>query len=110
MGINTQNGARSSVLAVTTVPVFMGHQCLSSPLCLGLWGKDSDLHYCTPGLEPSVGYTTGANQGLLNQCTDYSHSIRITFCSSPCFTDRYNCRGWKRSFFRLPWLGGGPQI
>lgn len=33
--------------------------------------------------------------------------MRMTFCSSPCFTDRYSCRGWKRSFFRLPGGGGG---
>lgn len=37
----------------------------------------------------------------------HSHSIRITFCSSPCFTDRYSCRGWNRSFFRLSGDGGG---
>lgn len=37
----------------------------------------------------------------------HSRSIRITFCSSPCFTDRYSCRGWKRSFFRLSGDGGG---
>lgn len=36
-----------------------------------------------------------------------SRSMRMTFWSSPCFTDRYSCRGWKRSFFRLPGGGGG---
>lgn len=36
-----------------------------------------------------------------------SRSMRMTFCSSPCFTDRYSCLGWKRSFFRLPGGGGG---
>lgn len=78
---------------------------------LGQYPSPTGYHHSHhPGSRDLPHYIHGP-WALVPQCgIRYLRSIRITFCSSPCFTDRYSCRGWKRSFFRLSGDGGGEGV
>lgn len=78
---------------------------------LGQYPSPTGYHHSHhPGSRDLPHYIHGP-WALVPRCgIRYLRSIRITFCSSPCFTDRYSCRGWKRSFFRLSGDGGGEGV